>query len=79
MRSSPLHQFIRAIKSGWGALVVWQIILHWNRGIPALNMKLWTEHSLRKQISVNAAHREAWYLSEKISSAGSALHARRCP
>src|SRR5580658_8587834 len=44
-----------------------------------MNMKLRTEHPLRKKIAINAAHGATWHLSENICSAASALRARRCP
>jgi hypothetical protein len=45
-----------------------KVILYRNRGVPALTMKLWIEHSLRQQIGVYATQGVTWYLSEEIRS-----------
>jgi hypothetical protein len=44
-------------------------ILYWSRGVPALNMKIWIEHSLRQQIRVYAANTVTRHISEEICAA----------
>ena len=74
----PRHEFIRTIETGRGALVMRQIILYWNGGKPALHMKLWPEHSFRKQSGIDAAHAVAGHLRKKKCVAVLALGTRRC-
>ena len=75
----PAHEFVRAIEAGWGAFVVRQIIVYWRRGISALNMKFWIEHSHGEQFSIDAPHAVARNLSEKVRPAAFAPGARARP
>jgi hypothetical protein len=72
----PRHEVIRAVKAGGDTPVVRKAVIKGGRGVPALHMKLWIEHSFGKEIGINASHGVTRYLGEEIGSAVFASGAR---